>query len=197
MSNRAALRKLARQRPEASEATKILKGLRHSSDLSAVIVGASLVESCLEHIIVQSISNEDPKLIGRLFDNYGPLSTFESKILIAQAYRVISKPQAEEIQTIRVIRNTFAHARHAVSFDDPPVKNEINTFKMLVAMRSVQKDYDTERRLLDKLEGKEAFLLVVHIMLILLDGEHRRRGGQPIFHEDDSSRGEAQIKSVF
>ena len=68
---------------------------------------------------------------------------------------------------------------------------------MLVAMRSVQKDYDTERRLLDKLEGKDAFLLVVHIMLILLDGEHRRRGGQPIFDEDDSSRGEAQIKAAF
>jgi hypothetical protein len=94
------------------------------------------------------------------------LVDFHSKILIAEAFQIITSNMAEELHSIKTIRNTFAHAKVPISFDHELIAREINAIKMLRAIKNVEKE--TEHKL--ELGNKAWFLLITQIMLIMFDG---------------------------
>lgn len=163
--------------------------LDHESDLTAAIISSSLLESTLERVIIGHLRDSSPRLLGQLFENRGPLSDFNGKILCAVAFGVISPAAGEHFQAIRHIRNAFAHSRTQISFETPQVRKEIDEFGMLKAMQAVsdkfEKDSGSEAPDMRKLPGKAAFLLIITILLIMLDDQHRRRGGQPLYEPFD------------
>jgi DNA-binding MltR family transcriptional regulator len=132
-----ALRELSRHLPSRPEINKIIDMLVDKDDLHTAIVAVSIVEAHLQKLIVTRLHRSDPKFIDRLFENRGPLSDFNSKILVAEAFGLLTSPLAEELHVLRAIRNTFAHAKMPLSFDLEQVNGEIRKLKLLVGTGSV------------------------------------------------------------
>lgn len=177
-SNRNSLRSLSRQFPGAGEVKSIINDLRKENDRTVAIVGASLVESALEHMLIASFKSKHSDLLPRLFENRGPLSDFNSKILVAQAFGVVAESQAEEMQRIRHIRNAFAHARVPITFDTTEVHKEVQDFIMLMAMRSVEPKLPSHAKKIEDMPNKSAYLLMCNLILIMFDHMHRALGGR-------------------
>jgi DNA-binding MltR family transcriptional regulator len=116
-SNREALRKLSRKYPAPPEIEKILDSLRDKDDISVAIMATALTDAALEQTIKAKLRTTDANLLGRIFLNRGPLSDFDSKILVAHGFGIITTPLADELHAMKAIRNAFAHAKIPLSFD--------------------------------------------------------------------------------
>src|SRR5690242_1192735 len=104
-SNRDALRRLTRRFPASPEVESTLLALTHDAPTPAAIIGAALADAALEQLMMSRFMSKDSHLIGRIFNNRGPLSDFDSKILIAQAFGYITSRIAHELQCVKAIRN--------------------------------------------------------------------------------------------
>lgn len=135
------LRTLSSEVPAPETIEQVLLHLHNRQDREAAIVGASLVESALQERLMRSFDSAAGELEQNLFENRGPLSDFNSKILIAQAFAVIPDRLAEDMQRIRKIRNCFAHARIEVTFEEPLVATEVRELAAVVAVQSSMKKY--------------------------------------------------------
>lgn len=175
MSNRDALRKLSKKFPPPPELKETLDALYEGSDLNAAIVGTALIEAGLERLLVGCLASNDKTLPGKLFENRGPLSDFNSKILTGQAFGMISEGMAQELHTIRHIRNVFAHSRVPVTFDTPQVAKEVRESGMMKAMAKVEDP--SAREAIEAFPTKRAFILLIQILFIMLDNALKKRGG--------------------
>ncbi|WP_156441080.1 hypothetical protein [Burkholderia sp. ABCPW 14] len=86
----------------------LLDALLRESERAVVVLGAAKVDADLEDLIkrvlIPSESTRD-----RLFDQGNALSSFGAKISLAQRLGIIDAEFASVLQTIRRIRNDFAH----------------------------------------------------------------------------------------
>ncbi|MGQ0280357.1 hypothetical protein ACT17R_17095 [Sphingopyxis sp. Q841] len=153
----------------------MLLGLQTQDDRTAAIVGASLVESALEHLLVAAVQSNARTLKQRLFENRGPLSDFNSKILIAQAFGLIAERVADDMQRIRRIRNCFAHARLPVTFEEPLVAKEVSALAAVMAVRSTEAHYVYEP--FPYHSHKTSYGLSCYITTLLLNHRHVEKGG--------------------
>jgi DNA-binding MltR family transcriptional regulator len=53
----------------------------------------------------------DDKAVAKLFEGFGPLSTFSAKIEFAFALGLLPRHVHTDLRTIKKVRNLFAHAR--------------------------------------------------------------------------------------
>jgi DNA-binding MltR family transcriptional regulator len=104
---------------------------------TAAIVGGAIIEHALERLIVSKLDKTGPELLGQLFQNRGPLADFYSKLLIAEAFGIIGPRFAAELNSIRAVRNTFAHSKTLVTFDTPEVAKEVNALRSVSAVKGV------------------------------------------------------------
>ena len=155
--------------PTPPEVEAIMESLRGENDIGVAIVASALMEAALERLLTTKFKTKSKDLLGRVFQNEGPLSNFHGKILVAQAFGVITSPLAEEMHRIRAIRNAFAHAKVAISFSNEIVQREVASLKLITTISNIQKV-----KWEPALAGKRAFLLAVELMLIMLDyaGNH-------------------------
>ncbi|HKT14829.1 MAG TPA: hypothetical protein VJR87_05425 [Allosphingosinicella sp.] len=194
MGNRDALRRLTKKFPPPNEVRTILDSLKKEGDRSVAIVASALLESTLEKFLIAHIRHRDSKLIGQLFENRGPLSDFNGKILIGVAFGVFSPAQGDHFQIIRHVRNAFAHSRVPISFETPQINKEVQDFKALQAMKGVMAEWGDEGSIPENMRDlnlptKSAFLLIVEIMMIMLDYQHRKLGyGSLVHYDDDPSK---------
>lgn len=180
MAKRDPLKQLIRKFPAPKELEGIMKSLSQETDRSAAIIAAGVIEGLLEKIIIHKLTNKDSNLVGQLFNNRGPMSDFHSKILIASAFGIISKNAEQDLTKIKTIRNVFAHAIHAISFDIPEIDNEIRGFICIGAMYKSAEDSGSP---MDRLGNKAAYILNCHLLSIVFDGNHQQEGGNPIIRE--------------
>ena len=95
-----------------------------AADRAEALIGASYIEKALEEAIKTKLQ---PKIDDPDFDylfnenNNGPLSTFSAKIRIAYALKIIDEPARHDLDTIRELRNHFAHSLGDVGFSTPAV----------------------------------------------------------------------------
>ena len=101
MSNCRALRELSRKFPAPPEVEKILNDLRTKDDYHAALIAVSIVEATLERLIVSRLRKTDKEFLNSLFENRGPLSDFNSKILVAEAFGIVTGPLAAELHSMR------------------------------------------------------------------------------------------------
>lgn len=135
------LRTLSSEVPAPETVEQVLLHLHGRQDREAAIVGASLVESALQERLLRSFDSAAGGLEQCLFEDRGPLSDFNSKILVAQAFAVIPDRLAEDMQRIRKIRNCFAHARIDVGFDEPLIAKEVLELAAAMAVQSSMEKY--------------------------------------------------------
>lgn len=158
---------LSKVMPSSAEIEKILDELRMSADIAAAITGAAIIEARLEQLIRTKLRSKRGDLGQQLFENRGPLSDFNSKILVAEAFGVVNTPIAGELQMVRAVRNTFAHAKHTFTFDHAAVEKKTRSSPMLAAIDALPPVPGYDRGLPNT---KGAYLLVIRILLILFDG---------------------------
>lgn len=100
-----------------------LKQLEHSkgeSDRGLVLFSAAQVDLYLTRILKAFLI--DDKSVDEMFDGpFAPYSTLSGKTTAAFALGLISREEAKRINTVRKVRNLFAHEIDA-SFDHEEVK---------------------------------------------------------------------------
>lgn len=172
------LRAISKRLPTPEDFEKIHLQLSNEADRTAAIVGASLVESSLEHLLISSFVSSARDLNQRLFEDRGPLSDFNSKILVSQAFGIIGDQIASDLQRIRKIRNCFAHARLAVTFEEAAVAKEVSELAAVIAVRSTKHHYSANQIFPYK-SHKTSYCLSCYITTVVLQEEHLKKGGAP------------------
>jgi hypothetical protein len=104
--------------------TSILTELAHESARAAAIVGAVLVEESLTNLL-KSRLNRDQGILDDVFRPSGPMGTFSTKIKMGFLMGLYSPETRRELDTIREIRNEFAH-KIARSFDIQHIRDLAN-----------------------------------------------------------------------
>jgi len=169
MAKRDALRELSRKIPAPREIERILSGLRDKDDLHTGIIAVSIVEATLEKLIVTRLKRSDKKFLDRLFQNMGPLSDFNSKILIGEAFGILTGPLADELHVMRAIRNAFAHAKVHISFSDAPISQEVGRLRLIRPIQATKGTFPDGTPIKFDLPAKTSFLLATRIVLIIMD----------------------------
>jgi DNA-binding MltR family transcriptional regulator len=62
------------------------------------------------------------RITDKLFEDFGPLSSFSAKIDCAYALRLINEKTRQDLTCVRKIRNKFAHSMVPLSFADSPIR---------------------------------------------------------------------------
>jgi hypothetical protein len=158
------------------------------SDRSVVILASSYLEKYLEEYLTKKLV--DDKSVSKLFEGYGPLSTFAAKIDIAFAIGLLPRHVFVDLRTIRKIRNLFAHEPDTLNFESSRVKDHCATLWPAIGIpRS-----DGSKR--QQQEPRSQFLVAVFWVVLHMDTEGKRvsRLAIPRFHfkeviEDDTKTG--------
>lgn len=98
------------------------------SDRGAAILAGSFIEHVLGQYLRYCIS--DKKIADDLFAPMGPLSNFSQRINIAYAFDFIPKYHFKDLDTIRRIRNHFAHHPLDSTFETNEIKQRCSKFSM-------------------------------------------------------------------
>jgi hypothetical protein len=87
------------------------------SDRGVAVVGAAYLDENLA-VLLGSFLIHDEQRVGELLGagQFAPLGTFSARTKAAYCLGLISKNEYEDLNTIRGIRNDFAHQRKDVSF---------------------------------------------------------------------------------
>jgi hypothetical protein len=112
--------------PDLTEAAKKLAEaliLTHRQSHAAIVMRLiTILEYDLERCLVRTFRPLNRAMRKRLFDAYGPVSTFAAKIDLAHALGITSEAAHKELHKMRKMRNAFAHSRAGLSLDTEPVK---------------------------------------------------------------------------
>ncbi len=104
--------------------------LERETDRGCLIIGAEILNAELEALL-RSVLTLDPrsvkKVVDPLFLNYAPLSSFDARIQIAFALRLIPHEIKLTLDLLRKLRNEFAHEPGPLTFTDPACKDRLRT----------------------------------------------------------------------
>jgi hypothetical protein len=120
----------------------------------AALLATAFVENALEYAIAQrfsQISNTRPEEFESLFRYPQCLSSLGAKIDIGYAIGVYGPLVRGDLDTIRIIRNQFAHARILIDFDTAEVVDEVKKLQFVTWMRQTGIIEDA-----DKIDQKRA-----------------------------------------
>ncbi|VVE78140.1 MltR family transcriptional regulator [Pandoraea sputorum] len=95
----------------------LMSDIEKASDRALAIVIASYLDAMLEELL-RAFLVERAKAVNPLFEGRGVLSTFSSKIELSFALGLIGEGEAKALNTIREIRNAFAHELGNLDFTD-------------------------------------------------------------------------------
>jgi len=103
---------------------ELFEALSRESDRGLILVSASYLNDALERLLRARFSMEHKKsksMIDPLFNTFGPLSTFSSKIKISYAIDLIERWVYRDLEILRKLRNEFAHSIGPAVFDSDKV----------------------------------------------------------------------------
>jgi Mannitol repressor len=139
---RTAVRNLMRTVPEGEVLFETLLNLTDkaweddpSKDRTAAIMGGTFIEHALRLAISCHLANDkDDPDHNYLFDaDDAPYREFSSRARLARALGIISKQEFDEIEIIRLIRNTFAHSIADITFSAPAILAFFEDFDLVSA----------------------------------------------------------------
>lgn len=90
------------------------------SDRGCALFAAAYLDSALSDLLSRSFVNSR-SIANDLFEGNAPLSAFSSRIKMAFYLGVISEECRTDLDTIRKIRNDFAHEAGLISFDSQSI----------------------------------------------------------------------------
>ncbi len=127
------LKAITRAEPQITDLELIEKELYFSgSDRATVVMFGSFVEANLERLLTSvmrsDLNSKDRK---QLFEYEGAVGTFSSKIIMAYALGLIGPVTRSDLNSIRFLRNEFAHSRMPFDFQTPEAKAVCDQLKIV------------------------------------------------------------------
>jgi DNA-binding MltR family transcriptional regulator len=125
------IKKLAKQIPDAKKIGRILSRLEMEdsilADYAIAMIGAELLNGALEAALHGRFRKLDEKTeVPELFsyEQNGPLADLGSRIKVAYAMNLFGPETRDDLNSIRRIRNLFAHHPEQHSFWEPEIAEE-------------------------------------------------------------------------
>lgn len=128
--------------------TSVTEEFKSSTDRATAIVAGAFLDDILGSVL-QAFMLIDPGSDTALFANNGPLSTFSAKITLAYRLGIISEGERSDLETVRKIRNRFAHEVNLNSFSDQSTRDLCRNLETPIQMLSL----DKEANLITSAEG--------------------------------------------
>jgi len=113
---------------QVTELISSIRALQSRTHSEIGIVGAAIIEEQLLRALLTKMRPLSGEMKKRLFDGYGPLSSFAAKIDLSYALQIINKAQYDDLTVVRRIRNQFAHAMPLINFDSPEIRAHFKSF---------------------------------------------------------------------
>lgn len=123
------LRDLTRAKPTKEDYAKWRDTIFDQHPMVCAIWGASMIEHELEDIIRRRLKRNDDALWAKLTERGAPLSSFAGKIDLAYAIGALDETTRANLHTVRDIRNTFAHTKKVLDFEDPIIIDALSKIK--------------------------------------------------------------------
>jgi hypothetical protein len=123
------LKKLLRETPVGEAFTAVIAELDSDGPRGAAILGGATVESKLEDLLLSRMVELGKTEFNELFRNAGPLASFSAKIRAGYALGLFGEATRDNLDTLREVRNAFAHAKLVVTFETPEVVAVCKRFK--------------------------------------------------------------------
>jgi DNA-binding MltR family transcriptional regulator len=153
---------------ENAELRNVFHDLKQHAIVTAIL-GCALVEHELDALLRRRFKRRDDKTWELLVGENGPLSSLHSKILAGYAFGIYDEKLKDELNIIRVIRNTFAHSKRLVNFADPLIQEEIEA--SVVLSRKVRRLFMKDR---SEAAGKAAYISLCYTVALKLMRRYTR-----------------------
>jgi DNA-binding MltR family transcriptional regulator len=140
----------------------IIDEIREQPDRGAAILAGSILSEFLARAIIKAFSTETSnRRRVKLFEGFGPLSSFSARIEIAYSMAVVDDDATyNDLIVIKDIRNAFAHSIEPMSFQSDEIKHYVKKLKNTHG--------PTERP--GSLERRQFMLAVIFALLDLTGG---------------------------
>ncbi|MEN6559047.1 MAG: HEPN domain-containing protein [Thermoguttaceae bacterium] len=115
----------------SEDGKSLLENFAGESERTRVIIASSFLENgleaCLRLKFKNEMNGEDSNIVNKLFDS--TLRDFGRKNLIARVLGIINHPTYEAIDSIREIRNAFAHENFKIKLSHTSLNKYIGKLK--------------------------------------------------------------------
>ena len=113
-----------------SEWRRVIYDLENESDRAVAMIAAAHLDTALKTLLESSLAG-GKTVADKLFNSpNAPLGTFSSRIAMAYGLGLIGPHFFASLESIREIRNAFAHFRRTLTFEAPEIRKWIEaTFK--------------------------------------------------------------------
>lgn len=114
-----------------SEWRDAIEELRSESDRGVALLGAAYLDTALKSLLEASLAGGRAVADKLLNIPDAPLGTFSARIAMAYGLGHIGPNYFQALESIREIRNVFAHFRRSLTFEDPEIRKYIeSTFRL-------------------------------------------------------------------
>jgi len=125
---------------KVSELTAQVHVLITSTHSHIVIMGAAALDNALELALLTKMCHLGRDMKDRIFEGYGPLSSFAAKIDIAYVLQIIPRDIYDSLRIVNRIRVRFAHSKQFLSFQDHEISAMIDSMPSLDLAIADRKD---------------------------------------------------------
>ncbi len=131
------LRDLSRTPPTAQEQAALRGDFnKNQPPIVTAVLGQSLLEIELDQLLRPHFKHHDDATWAKLTDDHGPFSNFNSKIISARAFGICNDVVRDGLNTVRNIRNAFAHSNRPLKFSHELVVKELKNITLPKVKRS-------------------------------------------------------------
>lgn len=110
---------------------KLRREMIKESDRGLALYATAHIDNELESVLRKKLIGSEQHL-NEIFSFNGPVGTFSAKIKLTYSLGLIDKVIMDDINTLRKIRNEFAHSAQTLSFETQKNKDLCNNLKMNV-----------------------------------------------------------------
>ena len=121
---------LLRRLPDAKETELILVEINAQSDRGAALIVAALVDQALQNSTYARIVNLPERLDGWFQGESGVFLSLSQKIQVCRALGIIGELSESHLNSIRAVRNQFAHTVFPIDFEHEAIAKECNGLPM-------------------------------------------------------------------
>jgi DNA-binding MltR family transcriptional regulator len=111
---------------ELEDKDEVAAFYERGSDRAVAVVCLAIVENRLTDLLKVAM-RKDERAQEELFNPSGPIGSLGTKIKIAYMLGLIDSDLYSDLRVVAKIRNEFAHSVRITSFDEPSIKNRIES----------------------------------------------------------------------
>jgi DNA-binding MltR family transcriptional regulator len=165
--------------------------LEQTNDRAMAILCGAFLDEILA-LLLQGFLVEGSPATNGLFDADRPLGTYSAKIQLAHALGLITDDEYNDLDTIRKVRNRFAHALQGLSFTDDSITDLCKNLKMSKLRKKHISDSMTSRQHFDfafkmlMIELTQRERHIEDVRRVSLSNEHTLIGDKSLFRLTDA-----------